>query len=395
MSSSTPAHGGDATSVAAMSVTPEWTVSPRWRRGWPWAAIWLIFLVQPLVDVFHRPYVWQRLAGGLAIALFAATYVVSFVLMRARRQRTGLGPPLLEAWAYVGLMLICTAVLVGALGRPAFGVLVYAAVVAVFSLPTRPAAAVAVLIAATPVVVPLLVPGWKSDFASSLTVVVATVAVWGVAQLVERNGQLAAAREEITRLAIANERNRFARDLHDLLGHSLTVIAVKAELAGRLVQLSPERAEAEIADVERLAREALRDVRDAVAGYRETSLDDELASARSALLAAGIEADVPGNADGVPASHRELFAWAVREGVTNVVRHSGASRCRIRVGANEVEIVDNGQGPGGVLVPAGHGSSSRHGHGLVGLRERAEATGATVEVGRPADGGFELRVRVP
>jgi two-component system sensor histidine kinase DesK len=175
----------------------------------------------------------------------------------------------------------------------------------------------------------------------------------------------------------------------------LTVIAVKAELAGRLVQLSPERAEAEIADVERLAREALRDVRDAVAGYRETSLDDELASARSALLAAGIEADVPGNADGVPAAYRELFAWAVREGVTNVVRHSGASRCRIRVGTNEVEIVDNGQGPGGVLVPAGHGSSTRHGHGLVGLRERAEATGGTVEVGRPADGGFELRVRVP
>ena len=112
-------------------------------------------------------------------------------------------------------------------------------------------------------------------------------------QLIQRNMQLAAARNELTRLALADERNRFARDLHDILGHSLTVVAVKAELAGRLASLDPARAEAEIGDVERIARQALADVRAAAGGYREVTLDGELASARTALAAAGIEADLP------------------------------------------------------------------------------------------------------
>jgi two-component system sensor histidine kinase DesK len=354
--------------------------------------------------------------GLTSLGLFAAVYLVAFVRLRARRRRTGGGLPPREAWTLVGLIVTFAAAMIFALGRPAFGCLVYVAVIALFALPTRSGAVIVALAALTPVVVPALGTGRPADFGASLQIVVAGLAVWGVVQLITRNAQLAAAREEIARLAVADERNRFARDLHDLLGHSLTVVAVKAELAGRLVQLSPERAEAEIADVERLAREALRDVRDAVAGYREPSLADELASVRSALLAAGIEADVPDHADEVPAARQALFGWAVREGVTNVVRHSGATRCRIRLSAHEVEITDNGQGngqgPGAALVGAsavtrspavarqelvghrlvGHGLV---GHGLVGLRERAEASGGTVEVGRSPEGGFQLRVRVP
>src|SRR5262249_37604078 len=156
----------------------------------------------------------------------------------------------------------------------------------------------------------------------------------------------------------------------------------KAELAGRLVSLSPERAEAEIADIERLSRQALADVRAAVSGYRGTSLVVELFSARTALDAAGIEADLPGTVGPGPAGRNELFGWAVREAVTNVIRHSGAKRCRIRIYADEVEVSDDGVGP-----TAGTG-----GHGLAGLRERAEAAGGTLTVGRAAKGGFSLRV---
>ena len=131
--------------------------------------------------------------------------------------------------------------------------------------------------------------GWQPDGSLAFQIFVSALAAFGVTQLIQRNMQLAAARNELTRLALADERNRFARDLHDILGHSLTVVAVKAELAGRLASLDPARAEAEIGDVERIARQALADVRAAAGGYREVTLDGELASARTALAAAGIE----------------------------------------------------------------------------------------------------------
>lgn len=147
----------------------------------------------------------------------------------------------------------------------------------------------------------------------------------------------------------------------------------------------PVRAEREIADVERLARDALADVRAAVAGYRTPTVAGELVSARVALDAAGIEAELPGAVDDVPADRSELFGWAVREGVTNVVRHSGASRCRISVTRDAVEISDDGRG---VPAPAPEG----RGTGLAGLRERAAVAGASVTVGRADGGGFRLRV---
>ena len=153
------------------------------------------------------------------------------------------------------------------------------------------------------------------------------------------------------------ERNRFARDLHDILGHSLTVVAIKAELAGRLARVAPERAEAEIADVERIAREALADVRAAAAGYREVTLASELASARTALTAAGIQADLPANVADIPPWQQQVFGWAIREGVTNVVRHSGATCCSIRVAGPEIEITDDGCGPAGRCRATGLGAT--------------------------------------
>ena len=143
--------------------------------------------------------------------------------------------------------------------------------------------------------------------------------------------------------------------------------------------------EAEIADLERLSRDALTDVRKAVEGYREITLPGELVRAQIALRAAEIDAELPNSTDDVPSDLRELFAWTVREGVTNVIRHSGASRCEVRLTPTCAEVLDDG-----VVAPSPNG----HGSGLAGLRERAADVGATV-VTRQLDPGFSLSVVRP
>ena len=139
-----------------------------------------------------------------------------------------------------------------------------------------------------------------------------------------RNVELNEARAELADMAVAEERERFARDLHDLLGHSLSVIALKAELAGRLLADGPHDAANEVAEVEQVARTALREVREAVSGYHQPTLEGELAGARMALSAAGIEADVEEARVRLDPAVEAVLAWTVREGATNVIRHSGA-----------------------------------------------------------------------
>lgn len=195
--------------------------------------------------------------------------------------------------------------------------------------------------------------------------------------------QLRHTQKQLEALAVERERSRVARDIHDILGHSLTVVTVKAELAGRLVDADPERAKAEIAEVEALARGALADVRATVAGVRTVNVSGELAAAREALAAAGIAAELPSSTDAVPPDRRELAGWVVREGVTNVVRHSGATRCRVSFGAHDVEIADDGRGPTEAATTS---------TGLAGLRERVEAAGGRLTIGRSDLGGFSLRV---
>jgi two-component system sensor histidine kinase DesK len=206
-----------------------------------------------------------------------------------------------------------------------------------------------------------------------------------------RNQQLMEARAELALTAVAAERERFARDLHDLLGHSLSVIAIKAELAGRLLKIDPERAAAEVADVEGVARESLREVRQAVSGYRQPTLEKELEGARVALSAAGIEAEVVRAPITLDPDVEAVLAWAVREGATNVIRHSGATHCQVRVTADqgdaEVEVVDDGEGVG---------VDDHEGHGIAGLSERAEQLRGRIEAGRlPGGAGFRLAVSIP
>ncbi len=148
----------------------------------------------------------------------------------------------------------------------------------------------------------------------SLGVCAAAFATWGgIMSLISRNFAILHEREEQEQRAIMEERTRMARDLHDILGHSLTVITIKAELANRLLDVDIERARSELDDLERLSRDALADVRSAVEGFRGISLPVEIARAREALRAAGIEDEVPSSTDMVPTRLRELFAWTIRE----------------------------------------------------------------------------------
>jgi len=229
--------------------------------------------------------------------------------------------------------------------------------------------------------------------------VLPTVAIglWATAfvRQVAAVAELRAVREEIARLAVAEERLRFARDLHDLLGHSLSLITLKSELAGRLLPDAPEKAAAEIRDVEGVARRALREVREAVAGYRQPTLDRELYGARETLEAAEISCRIENRLGVLPNALDAVLAWTVREGVTNVIRHSHARRCEILLSRDgdevHAEIRDDGDGPPG---PDGYTAGS----GLSGLAERVAASGGDLEplVGKGLrPGGFLLRVSLP
>jgi two-component system sensor histidine kinase DesK len=179
--------------------------------------------------------------------------------------------------------------------------------------------------------------------------------------------------------------------MHDLLGHSLTTLTVKAALAGKLVDADPERAKQEMHDVERLAREALSDVRATVSGFRDVRLSTELVAARQVLEAAGIQAELPGVVDNVEGDLAGLFGWVLREGVTNVVRHSHAGQVRVTVEPRAIEIVDDGTG-----CPETEPADREYGNGLAGIAERTATAGGRMLAGPPTGAhGFRLRVEVP
>ncbi len=189
-------------------------------------------------------------------------------------------------------------------------------------------------------------------------------------------------REEETAEQLRDERDRVARDVHDVLGHSLTVVVLKSELAGRLIDTDPERARAEVGEIERLARTALGEIRTTVGGLRATRLQDELDSAREALESAGIELDAPDDATIVSPQSRVTVAWTLRETTTNVLRHSDATKVDVQWGPDWIEVTDNGRGMG----------NAREGDGLTGLRERVAAVGGTLEIG-PGPDGVGTRVK--
>ena len=263
------------------------------------------------------------------------------------------------------------------------------------SLPLRRAILVVIALTLLSVVVDLLSGlGWFGIVQAVVfipaIVFITQLVIWSIIT----SWALQAARKEIARLAVMAERLRIARDLHDLLGHNLSLIALKSELARRLVAVSPERAITEISDVEQVARITLQEVREAVASYRQPTLLSELHGAQEILAAAGItyrydcDESIIGT---LPTAVESVLAWAVREGVTNVIKHSRAHLCMIRVGrdkqAVQLEVSDDGSGS--------ENNTADSGIGLRGLVERVEVLGGRCTAKPRNEGGFRLTISLP
>jgi two-component system sensor histidine kinase DesK len=374
-------------------VKPVWR-APFWGPG-PWGerpwfqrtamrGVWVAFVIFPLVNAAtSRASITQKVAVIVATVLFVAGYAG---LVGWQRQAS-------DARAAVVLAgMLALAALLTALQGAAWGFLfIYCSACCGLLRGSRlgfTGVAVCTTLAA---LVPALSGGGYGDSigygASSAGIGLLMLLI---RDLRVRNDQLSEARAELAQTAVARERERFARDLHDLLGHSLSVIAIKAELARRLAPIDGERAAAEVADIESVARQALAEVRDAVSGFRRPTLDVELEGARVALEAAGIEAEVERPSVELNEDVEAVLGWAVREGATNVIRHSAARRCSVRLTADleraGLEVLDDGRGPNG----AGAG-----GNGLAGLRDRVAAVRGSVDAGPQAGGGFRLFVEVP
>jgi two-component system sensor histidine kinase DesK len=354
-----------------------------------WIGIWLLYLGAPVADLVHGAYPTAvTSSAGLGLAAFVGSYLA---LLFARTNT----PARPEGWVY-GILAAQTALaltLSAALGRDWLVLFVYVSVACGALLPSRESrwavpAVTAVLAGAGAWVdssrdmfPALLVPALLGGFA-----------MVGVRQLVRTMRELREARETVAHLAATEERLRLARDLHDLLGHSLSLITLKSELAGRMLPDRPQGAAQQVADIEKVSRQALVDVREAVSGYRRPTLAAELASARAALSSAGIltrihAADRPA---GLAPDGEGALAWALREAVTNVVRHSGASTCVVALsaagGRATLTVCDDGRGPAPDRPP---------GNGLAGLTERLVLAGGTLDTGPAGDGGFRLTAAVP
>ncbi len=347
----------------------------RWILG---ACIAQLFLVSAYVAILASGLSPAAIAGFLLLLLaFSVTYM--FV------GRLILAPMSQRILVVAGLMLLTLPQFV-VLGVDASSLWIFVAVAGGILFPAIAAMAVGIGLAVAMLVIDAIA-GEPLSWELALTLVALTAFMVGFAGNIRLNIELRRTREQLAVAAVAAERERIGRDLHDILGHSLTAIAVKAGLARRLLDRDPAAATAEISDVEQLAREALKDVRATASGYREVSLAGELSVAASVLRAAGIRAEIPQAVDGVDPDDREIFGYVVREGVTNVVRHSDARTCRISLGERSVEIRDDGS-----AVPTTTGDQ---GSGLRGLSRRIDARGGTLTAGPQPGGGFLLSVTLP
>ncbi|MEV6837682.1 histidine kinase [Streptomyces sp. NPDC051133] len=352
-----------------------------------WIGVWLIFLSSPVKDLVSGRHTTGATAGG---AIGLAAFVTAYLTLVFRNIGRPWSPRVVVS--LLAVLVVLAPLLTYTLGAAWIGLFVYLSVACGATLPVR--AAFAAIPAAT-VAMYLVGLRWHEKPDETLLLVpLIGFAMVGVGQLISTTVELRKARATVAELAANEERLRLARDLHDLLGHSLSLITLKSELAGRMLPGHPEKAAQQVADIEQVSRQALVDVREAVTGYRRPRIAVEIAGTQVALTAAGVTAEVPAEPDlaGVAEEAESALAWALREAVTNVVRHSGADRCAVRLERRqtldgpvlELSVEDNGSG----------GSGKGPGNGLTGLTERLEKAGGTLEAGRVKH-GFRLVARVP
>ncbi len=331
-------------------------------HGWSpllWVAYLGFFFVDP---IFSHASAKLWFLDGLGAAAFLVLYFGLFMLECPR------------ALVHVGGM-----VLLGMLFQPINGgactFFIFAAAMIPFCVETQTAGVIGLVtigaIGGTEGFL-LHINGWALFYSALFPVIIGAGNTF-FAERNRMNRRLRKANEEIEHLAKVAERERIARDLHDVLGHTLSVITLKSELAGKLIERDPERAGKEIREVEQISRQALSEVRDAIRGYRSKGLAAELAQAKATLETAGVtvQCDAATTVQ-LPAMQESVLSLAVREGVTNVVRHAQARTCRLRLeqynGSCRLEIHDDGLG-----------FSSVEGNGLRGMRERVEMLGGTLE----------------
>mgnify|MGYP001053731085 CR=1 FL=1 len=347
-------------------------------------SIWLIFLAFPVSVLLSSDHTaGAKALGLLGFAVFAGVYVLSWWHPHPLE---ALGPR-----AMTGLWLLalvaCLLALVPLLGGSVLASTPFLSALLVFRLSRREALiGVAVLALGVLGVLVLIWPqhlGWAIPaFAMS------TLLMLAIRLVIDREDQTRAVAEQ---LQLSQQREAIGRDVHDLLGHSLTVITLKTELARRLLEQDPTRAAAELDEVLRLSREASAEVRLAVGRLHSPEWPAQIASARTALEAAQISAELPA-AESVPADQQPLLAWCLREAVTNVVRHSGASRCVVHAEPGRLVVEDDGIG-----LPEERGAGS----GLRGLSERVQQAGGQLSLGpsrlgAPCDRpGTRLEVMLP
>jgi two-component system sensor histidine kinase DesK len=331
-----------------------------------------LFLTTPLAThAGTASWIWTAVGVGAFLPLYFRSYWLE-------------GSKLL--WTVAGLAALGAAFAPFNAGASVF--FVYAAAAAAFhGSPNVSWMAIAVIVAVVGVeAFALRLPGWFWIPAIVFSVFVGATNIH-VAQRKIANTQLRIAHEEIERLAKVAERERIARDLHDLLGHTLSLIVLKSELAGKLLEVDVTRARREIRDLEQVSRNALSEVRQAVRGYREGDLASELARAYATLETAGVAVECNAPPRGLPQTTENVMALALREGVTNVVRHAKATRCTIKIvicdGVCELEIADDGCG-----------GSAKEGIGLRGMRERLQSVSGSVRR-EIHNGGSTLIISVP
>ena len=342
--------------------------------GWtPYA--WLIYLSLYIVAAAVTSKTtadWAMNGAGLAVFLvlyFRGFWVQGHALLRIALALVVLGVVLSPYNMGASVFFIYGAAFLGDALRPGAAVRWLLAIVAIIALEGW--------------LVPLDVRTWVPGVVFSLLIGGTNI---HFGELRRKDQALLAARKDAEHLAAVAERERIARDLHDLLGHTLSVIVIKSELAAKLADIDPKRAANEIRDVERISRHALAEVRHAIHGYRGERVEQELATARAALEAGGVTliGDVPA-LQVEPAIERAL-ALALREALTNVLRHARATKCDVRAErtADSLRLIVQDDGVGG---------GDREGAGLSGMRARLAEIGGTVI--RDGSSGTRLELSVP
>lgn len=359
--------------------------------------IWLPFFVPAVLELLQSHPTLSHLIVSLSgVAIFFAIYLwASWNNARNLLATSSPENEIILTWLPIAALTLLSMILVRGNGPDWGDLFIFTGAYVAGRLST-----VRALLAVAALTLLIIVYGrlggvsWSALGQACIFVVAVGIVTVSLVRAITASRELRLAREEITRLAVRAERMRIARDLHDLLGHNLSLIALKSELAGQLLQVAPERAATEIGDVEKAARATLQEVREAVASYRQPSLASELHAAEEILAAAGITYLCENDErmmDMLPPTIVAALSWTVREGVTNVIKHSRARQCVIRITRNKrtasVEITDDGTTSGGI--------ASNGGTGLRGLNERVAALGGLIEAGPHIRGGFRLAVSIP